>query len=52
MTESSHKQLECLFAWAAFYSNALILAKPAIYNKEMFNRTQKQIVQLEKQLNS
>lgn len=52
MRETAHKKLECLFAWATFYSNGKTLHRPTLPNRYLFDKTQKQIIQLEKQINN
>jgi len=51
MRESSHKKLECLFAWATFYSNGKTLAVPTLMDRTKFEKNKLLIEQLEKQIN-
>ena len=49
MTEK-YNQLENLFSWAEFYNNSKNLAVTTIPNKKLFDKTQKQILILKKEL--
>jgi hypothetical protein len=44
------KQMECLFAWAEFYSNSKNLEVPSVPNTLKFNQIQKDINSLRKDL--
>lgn len=45
------KQLECLFAWAAFYSNNVkLLATPTFANMTKYNKVQKEINIIRKEM--
>jgi hypothetical protein len=44
------KQMECLFAWAEFYSNSKNLAVPVVANFEAFNKTKEKILKLKTEL--
>lgn len=50
MLESKFKKLECLFAWAEFYSNGKNLAVPTNREEAKFNKVQEQIYNLKKQV--
>jgi hypothetical protein len=44
------KQMECLFAWAEFYSNSKNLELPSVPNMLKFNQIQRDINILRKEL--
>lgn len=48
--KSKFKQLECLIAWAQFYSNHKNLATPTNRDEIKFNKLQKEIEKLKTQL--
>lgn len=50
MQKTKFKELECLFAWAEFYSNSKTLATPTQFNLSMYNNAKKQIQKLQKQI--
>ncbi len=50
MQESKFKKLECLFAWAQFYSNGAPLKVPTNRDEVKFAKVQKEINDLKKQL--
>jgi hypothetical protein len=50
MKKNKYKELECLFAWAAFYSNGKNLAVETLPNQEKFNIVKKQIDNLKKEI--
>ena len=48
--ESKFKKLETAFAWAEFYSNSKNLETQTRPNQEAFNKVQKEIIKLKKEL--
>lgn len=50
MQQSKFKKLECLFAWAEFYSNGKNLAVPTNRDEVKFAKVQKDINEIKKQV--
>lgn len=50
MKKNKYKEIECLFAWATFYSNGKNLAIQTLPNLDKFEKTQKQIEKLKKEI--
>ena len=50
MENNIGKQMDCLFAWAEFYSNSKNLETPTNANNKAFTKIQKDILKLKKQL--
>lgn len=48
--QSKFKKIECLFAWAAFYSNGKTLAVQTNRDEVKFAKVQKEINELQKQV--
>lgn len=50
MKKNKYKELECLFAWATFYSNGKNLAIQTLPNLEKFDKIQIQIEKIKKEI--